>query len=114
MSFRGDRHRVGRAPHLRPLDRAVAARVVERLERVNGSAGRPEWFRTLGDLPVKQGQLSVEQINNEDERLAGQSMSTRFAVCETWRNDQLTAATYLHPRNTLLPTGDQAVEWKLD
>jgi len=51
-----------------------------------------------------------EQINNEDERLAGELVLSRFPVCKRGRDNKLTAAAYAHPGNALLPTGDKSIQ----
>src|SRR5699024_4288116 len=71
----------------------------------NTADGRANRFRLL----------DVQQVDDENEGLAGQEVTgARGAVRHLRRADALAAAADLHARDALLPTGDEAVQRELD
>src|SRR6478735_151387 len=63
----------------------------------------------IGDSRVA-GSADVDEVHDEDERLAGSDRTTRAAVAvrEVRRDDELAAAADLHADDALVPAGDDA------
>src|SRR5437868_5929655 len=57
----------------------------------------------------RRGSADAEEVDHEDERLAGlDGARAAVAVAEVRRDDQLATAADLHARDTLVPAPDDA------
>src|ERR1700712_5453641 len=64
---------------------------------------------------ARGGSGDAEEVDDEDQRLAGETVAaTRRAVGELRRDDELAATADLHSRDTVLPALDQTAERELD
>src|SRR6185437_6562144 len=86
--------------------------------RHGGARGKPA-RRSPSAVAVASAELTsladAEQVDDEDQRLAGQLVPrTGRPVGLLRRDDQLPAAADLHPRDAVLPPLDQALQRERD